>query len=61
MLFFFYVGQIDGLYRRALHILIAKGESSGQCVENFSFNTGNFVEQNEFWFKYLKEEKRERQ
>ena len=28
------VGQIDNLYRRVVHILIAKGESSGQFEEN---------------------------
>ena len=28
------VGQIDNLYRSVVHILIAKGESSGQFEEN---------------------------
>ena len=36
------VGQIDNLYRRVINILMAKGESSGQYVENSGFNAGAF-------------------
>ena len=40
------MGQIDHLYKRVVkctvHILIAKGESSGKYVENSSFNASSF-------------------
>ena len=35
-------GQIDNLYRSVVNISIAKGESSGQYVENYSFNSSAF-------------------
>ena len=38
----FLVGQIDNLYKRFVHYLIPKGESSGQNVENFGVNASAF-------------------
>ena len=38
----FSVGQIDNLYTRFVHLLIAKGGSSGQDVDNSGFNACEF-------------------
>ena len=51
------MGQIDNLYRRVVHILIPKGESSGQYVENSGFNASAFCLTNELWYKCLKEKR----
>ena len=39
------VGQIDDLYRRVVHLLIAKGGSSGQLIENLVSMPMHFFKQ----------------
>ena len=54
------MGQIDSLHRRVIHLLIAKGGSSGQSVENSVPMTMHFVKQMSSNLNVYKREKQNR-